>query len=54
MAVLFFEVKLDFLVEVVSVKQVMGLLTAEELEGCFTLDYYFKNVDYILKRTGIL
>ena len=33
---------------------VMGLLTAEELEGCFTLDYYFKNVDYILKRTGIL
>ena len=33
---------------------VMGLLTVEELEGCFTLDYYFKNVDYILKRTGIL
>ena len=33
---------------------VMGILTAEELEGCFTLDYYFKNVDYILKRTGIL
>ena len=33
---------------------VMGLLTVEELESCFTLDYYFKNVDYILKRTGIL
>ena len=33
---------------------VMGFLTVEELEGCFTLDYYFKNVDYILKRTGIL
>ena len=33
---------------------VMKLLTIEELEGCFTLDYYFKNVDYIFKRTGIL
>ena len=33
---------------------VMGLLTVEELESCFTLDYYFKNVDFILKRTGIL
>ena len=33
---------------------VMGLLTVEELESCFTLDYYFKSVDYILKRTGIL
>jgi adenylosuccinate lyase len=33
---------------------VMKLLTIDELEGCFTLDYYFKNVDYIFKRTGIL
>ena len=33
---------------------VMGLLSPEELAGCFTLDYYFKNVDYIYKRTGIL
>ena len=33
---------------------VMGLLTPEELDGCFTLEYYFKNVDYIFKRVGIL
>ena len=33
---------------------VMGLLSPEELDGCFTLDYYFKNVDYIFKRVGIL
>jgi adenylosuccinate lyase len=32
---------------------VMGLLTIDELESCFTLDYYFKNVDYIFSRVGI-
>ncbi len=32
---------------------VMRLLTVEELESCFTLDYYFKNVDYIFGRVGI-
>jgi len=32
---------------------VMGLLTVEELESCFTLDYYFKNVGYIFGRVGI-
>ena len=31
----------------------MSLLTVDELEGCFTLDYYFKNVDYIFNRVGI-
>ena len=25
-------------------------LTKEELDNCFTLDYYFKNVDYIYKQ----
>ena len=34
--------------------EVMGLLTPEELDGCFTLDYYFKNVDIIYKRVGII
>jgi len=33
---------------------VMGLLSPDELASCFTLDYYFKNVDYIFKRVGIL
>ena len=28
-------------------------LTADELESCFTLDYYLKNVDYIYERNGI-
>ena len=34
--------------------KVMGKLSEEELKGCFTLEYYFKNVDYIFKRVGIL
>ena len=32
---------------------VMGALTEEELDACFTLDYYMKNVDYIYKRNGL-
>lgn len=32
---------------------VMGALSAEELDGCFTLDYYMKNVDYIYQRNGL-
>ncbi|MDE7497103.1 MAG: adenylosuccinate lyase [Muribaculaceae bacterium] len=32
---------------------VMGALTEEELDACFTLDYYMKNVDYIYKRNKI-
>ena len=32
---------------------VMGMLTEEELDNCFTLDYYFKNVDHIYKRNKI-
>ncbi len=45
---------LDYRTLLKESEAVMGLLTVDELEGCFTLDYYFKNVDYILKRTGIL
>lgn len=33
---------------------VMRYLTLEELKSCFTLDYYFKNVDYIYKRCNII
>ena len=32
---------------------VMGALTEEELDSCFTLDYYMKNVDFIYKRNKI-
>lgn len=33
---------------------VMGALTPEELDACFTLDYYFKNIDHIYKRNNLL
>lgn len=33
---------------------VSSYLTNEEIDSCFTLDYYMKNVDYIYKRIGIL
>ena len=32
---------------------VSSMLTPEELDACFTLDYYMKNVDYIYKRNNI-
>jgi adenylosuccinate lyase len=34
--------------------EVTGLLTPSEIEECFNLSYHLKNVDYILKRAGIL
>lgn len=34
-------------------KKVMSFLSKEELDSCFTLDYYFSQVDYIYKRNGI-
>ncbi|MBQ8493130.1 MAG: adenylosuccinate lyase [Alistipes sp.] len=33
--------------------EVMAVLTREELDGCFTLEYYLKNVDFIFDRVGI-
>lgn len=33
--------------------KVMSYLTKEELDACFTLDYYFSQVDYIYDRNGI-
>lgn len=41
---------IDLLKEEPTVK---ATLTEEELEGCFTLEYYMKNVDYIYKRNKI-
>ncbi len=32
---------------------VNSVLTDEEIDSCFTLDYYLKNVDYIYNRIGI-
>ncbi len=33
---------------------VTNKLSREELDNCFTLDYYFKNVDEIFRRVGIV
>lgn len=41
---------LDLLLENRKVRE---YLSKEEVEGCFTLDYYMKNVDYIYSRNGI-
>ena len=35
-------------------EKVMSLLSREELDSCFTLEYYLKNVDYIFQRAGII
>ena len=32
---------------------VMKTLSPEELDACFTLDYYFKNIDHIYKRNNL-
>ena len=45
---------LDYKTLLLADAGVTAQLTPEEIESCFTLDYYFKNVDYIFKRTGIL
>ena len=33
--------------------KVTALLSAQDIDRCFTLDYYMKNVDYIYSRNGI-
>ena len=33
--------------------EVMAVLSREELDNCFTLEYYLKNVDFIFDRVGI-
>lgn len=32
---------------------VMSALSPQELDACFTLDYYFKNIDHIYKRNNL-
>ena len=44
---------LDYLTLLKGSAEVSALLTPSELDACFTLDYYFKNVDYIFGRVGI-
>lgn len=44
---------LDYQVLLAENEKVMSLISRDELDGCFTLDYYMKNVDYIFERVGI-
>lgn len=44
---------LDYKTLLLASEAVMSVLTSSELESCFTLDYYFKNVDFIYNRVGI-
>ena len=34
-------------------EKIKSLLTGDEIDSCFTLEYYLKNVDYIYNRLGI-
>lgn len=44
---------LDYKTLLEANEKVMSLLGQSELDDCFTLDYYFKNVDFIFDRVGI-
>ncbi|MDE6861380.1 MAG: adenylosuccinate lyase [Alistipes sp.] len=43
----------DYQVLLAENAEVMSHLSPEELDACFTLDYYLKNVDFIFDRVGI-
>ncbi len=45
--------KKDYQTLLLTNEKVMRILTEEELKNCFTLEYYFKNVDFIYHRCGI-
>ena len=43
----------DYQELLVETPAVMDVLSREELDSCFTLEYYLKNVDFIFNRVGI-
>ncbi|AID45098.1 Adenylosuccinate lyase [Candidatus Arthromitus sp. SFB-mouse-NL] len=45
---------LDFKEMLLNDSSILKHLTPNEIEQCFTIDYYMKNVDVILRRVGIL
>ncbi|KGN82692.1 adenylosuccinate lyase [Porphyromonadaceae bacterium COT-184 OH4590] len=45
--------QLDYQTLLSDNKKIASLLSKNELDACFTLDYYLKNVDFILRRSGI-
>lgn len=46
--------KLKFKEILIKDSEILKHLTRLEVEECFSIDYYMKNVDFILKRVGIL
>jgi len=47
------EEKLNFKDLVSRDKGLANYLSAKEIESCFELDYYLRNVDKIFKRMGL-
>ncbi len=45
---------LDYQELLKSSKGVLKYLNTKEIDSCFTLEYYLKNVDYIYKKVGII
>ena len=43
----------EFALNVKSNAQISQYLTTEEIDSCFTLDYYMSNVDYLFKQCGV-
>ena len=43
----------EFIDHVKHNEQVAQYLTADEIDECFTLDYYMKNVDFLFRKCGI-
>lgn len=43
----------EFIDNVKSNPQIKQHLTPEEIDSCFTLDYYMKNVDYLFNKCGV-
>lgn len=53
-AMIAYNEKKDYHTLLLDNEKVMKYLTTEELKSCFTLDYYFKNVDFIYNRCQIV
>ncbi|MDR3327966.1 MAG: adenylosuccinate lyase [Prevotellaceae bacterium] len=45
--------KQDFQVSVSNNEEIQKVLTETEIDSCFTLDYYFKEINYIYKQNNI-
>ena len=43
----------EFAANVKENEQICSLLTGEEIDGCFTLDYYMSNVDHLFRKCGV-